>query len=86
MRYLLIPILGSFLFGCRVPEKPEVQLCHFDYDRSQFICAMTDLPGEIYYLPAQEMDKATSFTPSDWEAIKNYTQTLREYIKLSCRQ
>lgn len=79
-------VAGSFLlFGCDVPDKPNLELCHSDYDRDQYICAMTDTPNVIYYVPASEMDHSPAMRSSEWEKVKNYTQQLREYIKLNCR-
>lgn len=87
MQLKKILIISSFVFlaGCMAPKKPNVMLCHIDYEHDECICGMTEGDTELKVYPLEFCDKATAFRPKDWEEVKNYIDELVIFIEKGCR-
>ena len=87
MQRLKTLLIASSLLvaACEVPEKPEVTICVVDYPRSEAIC---DTPGGGFprRVPLSDLDKATSFTPPEWEKVQVYIDRLEDYIRNQCKR
>lgn len=85
MRFVLICITFSFLVSCVPPKKPVVEICQLDFVNDVAYCGMTDRPQDIYEVSLEDLDKATAFTPKNWEKIKNYIDEMEVFAKEHCR-
>jgi hypothetical protein len=86
-------LLGMLLItsGCKsAPIKPVVTVCIIDYPRLEAICGETNRPELIEIeavrrIPLSEMDRATAFTPAEWEKIQRYIHRLEDYAEENCK-
>lgn len=89
MRLVTLLIIFSLL-GCKaMPVKPVVTVCVIDYPRSEAICGETKNPDllvleEVRRIPLSMMDRATAFTPSEWEKVQVYVHRLEDYANEAC--
>ena len=75
-----------FLTACQLPKKPVLVQCHISYYDDECLCRKTSPGSVVKVLPLEECDKATAFSPQEWEKLKNYVHELEAYTQTHCVQ
>ena len=74
-------LIISSILGCSVlPKKPQVELCIVDALNSEVICGVTQTRKPIVRKPILHIDHGVAATPRNWEKLKNYLDSLENYI------
>jgi hypothetical protein len=84
MRLLILLATLSSLGCVGIPPKPSVNLCLLDVPANEASCGRTGTNDPIQRVPLAAMDKATAFSPADWELIKNYIDEMEDYVRHRC--
>lgn len=84
-RFALFAVCGLALLSCNgAPQKPQVVMCIIDYPANEAICGLTDTT-QTTRVPLSTLDKATAFTPDEWQKLMDYKDQLEAWGQTHCQ-
>jgi hypothetical protein len=70
--------------GCKIPQKPSVEIGVLDIPSREVITFVDD-QEEPKRVPLESYDKATCFKPDAWEQVQVYIDLLEDYVRNRCK-